>query len=221
MILVGIGSACATAGTRPHDMGAAEHERAANNEERIADYHEDQYDPAGTTTGGTCSSYCFDTWTNPTSRHADEARRHRKLADKHRRASERLRDAEALACGGIPDRDRDVSPFLHAADIESVDVTARGDRKSYVVRFRPIPGVDAGGMQRLLDCHIARNAVLGGEMPQMEYCPLVVPGVAATVVTRGAGVAVQIEAGDPDGAAALESRIEALRARLRDGASGQ
>ena len=216
LVLV-VTASCATAGTRPHDMSAAEHEQAAQREEGSASEHEAQYDPGQWTAGGGCSTYCFDTWSNPTSHHAREAGRHRAVAAEHREASKALRKAEAEHCKNVPERDRDVSPFFHVSDIRKVErVSAGGARETYIVWFSEVPGVDAAGMQRLLDCHAARNAVLGLDSAAMDYCPLVLQGVVATAQEGDKGLRVQIEAVEADSARTLRETVVRLEARLAD-----
>ena len=207
---------CAATGTHPHDMSAAEHERAAKHEERTAEQHQEQYDPDAWTAGsGGCSTYCFDTWSNPTSEHAREARRHRAFAAKHRKASQALREAEARSCVGVPERDRDVSPFFHFGDIEKVERVSEGDAAAtYFISFTEVSGLDADGMQKLLDCHSARNAVLGHEVGDMDYCPLVPRGVEATVEPRESGLGVCIEVRGETSVAAVRDRVHRLEARL-------
>ena len=215
-VLVLAASGCATTGTHPHDMSAAEHERAAKREERAAEHHQAQFDPdAWTTDSGGCSSYCFDTWSNPTSEHAREARRHRTLAAKHRKASQALRDTEASSCVGIPERDRDVSPFFHVHDVEKVELVAEDAASAtYLISFSEVAGLNASAMQKLLDCHLARNAVLGHEVAEMEYCPLVPRDVEATVEPSESGLRVRIEVRGETSVAAVRDRVRQLEARL-------
>lgn len=202
---------CASTGTRPSDMSARQHEQAANQDQRSAQAHQEQYDPnAWSGGGGGCDTLCFATWSNPTSEHAQQARKHRSLAAKHRRASERLREAERRLCAGIPERDRDVSPFFHFADIASVTT----ESEPFEVRFNPIGGLDAGAMQRLVDCHIGRNAVLGLAASKMDFCPLVARGVRAKVRADGNTIVVELEAEDPDGRDEVRARLLRLQALL-------
>lgn len=209
---------CATTGTHPHNMSAADHDRVANREEHVAEGHEAQFDPdTWSTGGGGCSSYCFDTWSNPTQEHASEAQRHRALAAKHRKASLALRDAEEESCVGIPERDRDVSPFFHVDDITSVEqVSADDESATYVVSFSEVAGVDAEGMQKLLDCHSARNAALGHQVPEMDYCPLVLRGVNATAEAGEGGLRVRLKIRGAPSVAETHQRLGRLEARLPD-----
>jgi hypothetical protein len=66
-------------------------------------------------------------------------------------------------------------------------------------------------LQRVVDCHIARNNALGNNMPEMAYCPLVPKGVTAKVASLGNGFAVTIESKDPASAQEVLRRAQALK----------
>ncbi|MGH1347612.1 MAG: hypothetical protein ACRBN8_39005 [Nannocystales bacterium] len=203
-------------------MSAAAHEQAAQGEDREAEAHQKQFREEGWSTGsGGCSTYCFDTWSNPSSEHAKEAKKHRVIAEQHRKASEALRKAEERSCVGIPQRDRDVSPFLHVGDISRVErVSEERASGTYEVEFSRVPGLDAQAMQRLLDCHIARNAVVGQEPAGMESCPLVPTGVEASVEPRGTGILVRIEVVGKESAAQVRAAVDNIEGHLRDENAG-
>ena len=61
-----------------------------------------------------------------------------------------------------------------------------------IVEFRAVPGLTAEWLQRMVDCHIARNAALGHDVPEMPDCPLVPKGASAQVASTGAGFSVAI-----------------------------
>jgi hypothetical protein len=150
---------------------------------------------------------CWTALRNPTDEHIRMAEQHRKLAEKHRAAAEALRDAEAKACVGVSEYDRDISPFEHREDIASVEPLARagvtakdplaGAKMGARITFREVPGLTAERLQRLVDCHLARNAVLGHQGPEMPDCPLVPRGVTAQVQQAPAGLAVEVRADNP------------------------
>lgn len=215
----------APAGTQPHAMSAAEHEAAASQEERASGAHEEQYDPAASATQKSCSptraggGACWTSQTNPTAEHRERAARHRELAARHRSASEALRSAEASACAGIPEEDRDVSPLHHREDIRSVTpleeevktgkaVAAR--LTGAEVTFRAVPGMTAEWLQRLVDCHMARNAAIGHEAASSEMpdCPLTIRGAQATVRSLGDGFAVAIRANEEAAAREILRRAQ-------------
>lgn len=202
---------CASTGTRVSDMSAGKHEEAAHEQTQLAQEHQAQVDPDLWIMGTEgCATFCFDTWSNPSSEHARRAREHRATAAKHRRASATLRTTESRLCAGLSDRDRDVSPFFHIADIASVNT----ESEPFEVRFKPVRGLDVDAMQRLIDCHIGRNAVLGFEAPEMDFCPLVPRGVRAKVRAEGSALVIELKAKGPKGRNEIHARLLRLEARL-------
>jgi hypothetical protein len=142
------------------------------------------------------------------------------MAADHRAAAQALRDAEAQACVGVSDDDRDISPFYHREDITSVQPANRPSPHGkgappYLtgasVTFRAVPGLTAEWLQRVVNCHIARNNALGNDVPEMPYCPLVPKGVAAKVSSTGDGFVVTIESQDPSSAQEILRRAQALK----------
>jgi hypothetical protein len=187
--------ACATSGTDPHAMTAGQHETAATAEGRLV------------------------SWRSP----EKEADAHRKLAHEHRAASQALRDAEQRSCSGISEADRDSSPFSHREDIASIEdsneaTTAYGGRPQVQGRligarivFRAVPGMTKEWLQREVDCHLARNQVVGESDPSMAFCPLAVAHVSASVSSTGNGFAVDVTSNDPDSIKEVVRRAQALK----------
>ena len=211
-------------GTKPHDMSAPQHEAAADQEMRVAAGHQDQYDPNATKESSQCAPYtgCWTSRSNPTAQHGEDAQRHRELAGKHRAASAALADAESRACSGISDEDRDMSPFNRREDIQSVSPLKKevrvGKGVTYretgvTVVFRAVPGLTAEWLQRVINCHLARAAAVGHDMPEMSYCPLVPKGVEAKVTSAGDGFAVNISAEDQATIDEIKRRAQALSVR--------
>lgn len=212
--------ACTPAGTRPHDMSVAAHDEAAGAEDREA-----QADQQGSVEG---STHCGGSRTDGasgapcwTAHEGDEAAmaEHHRLAAAHRAAAEALRDAEAQACVGLSDDDRDSSPFDHRADIASVaeldEDVALGHQTVHrligaAVTLRAVPGLTAEWLERVIACHLARNAALGHQVPEMPSCPLVPRGVSASAHSVGGGFAVEIRADSPEGAADVLARAQSL-----------
>lgn len=137
-------------------------------------------------------------------------------------ASETLRRAEGSACAGIPEDDRDMSPFDHHEDIRSVsplqdeDNVDRSSSRRMAgaeVVFRAVPGMTAEWLQRVVNCHLARNAAIGHETAaaDMPYCPLTLRGVQASVRSVGDGFVVAIRADDEETSKEILRRAEALR----------
>ena len=73
-----------------------------------------------------------------------------------------------------------------------------------------VRGLTQEWLQRLVNCHLARNAAVGHEMPEMPYCPLVPRGATAQVRSVGDGFAVDIQADDSDAAGEILRRAQAL-----------
>jgi hypothetical protein len=209
-------------------MSATEHEAAANQEQQAGQAHGEQYDPAATASTENCSparargSVCWTAETNPTAGHSKDAERHHELAEKHRAASEALRTAEASACSGIPAEDRDVSPFAHGPDIRSVSPLQEEVKTGKVstnrvagaeVVFQAVPGMTAEWLQRVADCHLARNAAIGPEAAaaEMPHCPLALRGAQARVRSVGDGFAVAIRSDDVETSKEILKRAEAMR----------
>lgn len=198
-------SACspATPGAKPTDMSANDHARAAAEHDRTADVT-----PTGTETcssgrvvDASLSGAC---WT----RAADQAEAHRRMAADHRAASAALRDSEAKACAGVGPNDRDESPFGHPDDLVGVEplVSTTSSSKGSTahtdgatITIRAVPGLTAEYLQRVVSCHLARNASMGFAMDEMSFCPLAVKGASAIVSSGSGSFRVDIR-GDGDAA---------------------
>jgi hypothetical protein len=202
-------------------MSQAQHEQAAAAHENEASPHAAQFDPNAQTATTHCDGKhpCWTSTSNPTKEHMEEANKHHKMAADHRAAAKALATAEAQACAGLSDDDRDMSPFHHSEDISGVrpaiqHVTgkqAADVTDGAVVTFRAVPGLTAEWLQRIVDCHIARNNALGNDVPEMPYCPLVPKGITAKVSSAGAGFDVTIESQDPKTAQEVLRRAQALK----------
>lgn len=230
--LVASTAACAsTPGAQPHDMSTAGHEAMASREDKSAAAHAAQYDPSATgEKGGRCGAepwisdigggVCWTSVNNPTAEHLNEAERHRKMAADHRAGSKALQDAEASACVGLSEQDRDMSPFAHREDIAKVEpLSTSGSPKSpsrtvgAIVTFRATPGMTAQWLQRLVDCHLARSSAMGHDVPEMAYCPLMPKNTTARVTAAGAGFDVEIRSNDSDSVKEILKRAQALVGR--------
>jgi hypothetical protein len=228
-LFVAAGCATTTPGARPHDMSAAQHEQEAQAHARTAETHATEYDPEARVSQKRCAGGdrigveypCWTSELNPTAKHRRAAEEHRRHAADHRAASAALRHAEARACVGINPDDRDMSPFVHVEDIVSVEELVDHARGGYAkphvrkvgarVTFHAVPGMTAERLQRMIDCHLARNASLGHVVPEMGNCPLVPKGVKAQVKATGNGFVVEIRSDDPETAREILSRAERLR----------
>ena len=202
MSVVAFAIAGCASGRVPHQASAAEHDAAAKDNAALAAAHERAAEDAPP---------CADIpdiyeicWTRSDTEqaHRDLAERHRRLAAAHSAEADALREAEARACVGVAEEDRDISPFLRSDDIlrvEMLDAGAAEDESTIpVVRvtFGKVPGLDNENLERLIGCHLARNAALGHDVPEMEYCPLVPHGAQARVAADGGDLTVTIAAGE-------------------------
>jgi len=207
-------------------MSAAQHEQQARQETSAADRDAAKYDPGALAVAQGCGPYdgvCWRSKRNPTARFRDMAEQHRRAAAEHRAASAVLRDIEATACTGIAAEDRDISPFERTDDVASAapltEERATGVGRSRTVTvgarvvFYPVPGLTPEKLQREVDCHLARAAVLGHELPEMPDCPLVPKGAQARVVVTEHGLTVEIRGEDSTAAADIIARAERLKIR--------
>ena len=90
-------------------------------------------------------------------------------------------------------------------DIQGVEPITKesGSLRGIMVTFKNVRGLTVPALQRIVDCHLARNAALGHDVPEMVNCPLV-PRVKATVLKSDAGITVKIVAEDDAAATALQ-----------------
>lgn len=218
-VALAVGCAPRTPGANPHDMSAAQHEKMASEEHAEAEAHSARYDRNPCGAGGSGADVCWTQTVSPTKEQLEQAEEHKRRAAEHRAASQALRDAEARACAGIRDEDRNTSPFEHREDIESVEklyAPPSGGKNSTqrfegaTLTFRAVPGLTAQWLQRVIDCHLARNAALGHDVPEMAYCPLVPKGVTASVTPTRTGFAVAIRGSDNESANEIWRRAQAL-----------
>lgn len=210
-------AACATTaeGTKPHDMSTAQHEAAAAREEAAAEAAASE-SGAGQSCG---DKVCWTSVANPSEQNNADAKHHEELAEQHRAAAEALRAAEAEACAGIDEADRVTSPFFHREDIinvtkAEVPVNEGQDVVSVfaggTAEFRAVPGMTVQWLQRLVDCHQARAASVGYSMPEMNYCPLMLKDVTATVTPAHGAFAITVTSKDGETAEEIWRRMSAL-----------
>ena len=224
MVWTACGGSSTSPGARPHDMSASAHDREAAAHDAAATEHGSRYEPGIADPCDPRMATCWNAARTSTYQHGQEAEHHAQVAAEHRRASAAVRAAEQAACGGVPATDRDTSPFERIADIATVaplaeqptsarERDATATRSGIVVTFQRVPGLTADRLQRMVDCHLARNAALGHAVPEMNDCPLVPRGVAARVRQGGDSLAVEIRASDAATAQEIQRRGERLLAR--------
>ena len=214
-------AACSGSQVNPHSNSVAGHEQEAAAEDKASTEHSGKYDPKQTSKTEHCDgsaatkfstgSPCWTETVNPTDQHLAEAKEHEELAAKHRAAAKALQDAEAKSCVGVSNADRDMSPFHHKDDIAKVTFAGpTGNETSATIFFKPIAGLTVDSLQKIVDCHLARNAALGHVVPEMPYCPLVPNGAKATVSTIDGAIAVTVTDDDAAGRKDVIQRAKKL-----------
>lgn len=205
-----LGACASSQAVAPHEMSSVNHEREAQREEQAALAHTDY-----------CAKNapCWTSAAHPTDKQKAEAEEHLQHAAQHRAAAQALRDAEATACSGMSLTEIATSPFYHREEIVSVAKVDKPvpqqtlDQSTVFVGgqavFRATPGLTAEWLQRVVQCHQARAAAVGFDMPEMSYCPLVLRGAQASVSSVGDGFAISVTSDDPATAAEIWRRIEA------------
>lgn len=219
--LLGCG-ASTSPGAHPHAMSAAGHDREAAAHDAASAEHRARYEPGIADPCEPRLATCWNAMRTSNERHGPEADEHARIAGEHRRASAALRDAEARACKNLPDTDRDISPFERTADIARVEqLSDRGADASsvatgIVVTFRLVPGLTRARLERMVECHLTRNAALGHVIPEMPDCPLVPRGAMARVTSVGDALAVEIRGEDKNAIGEIRARGERLVERVRE-----
>lgn len=215
-------AACASSGTKPQDMSTSEHEAAATSTQAEAAKHAKDFSSSASVSVGQCPAGegpCWISEVNPTEEHKKKAGKYASLAAKHRAAGQALQEAEARACSGVPERDRDLDPISRREDIagatpvyapvQSGD-TIQSVMRGAVVTFRGVRGLTAASLQRLVDCHLARGAAMGHPASEMPDCALFLKGVTATARNVGGGVALELLGDDEASATEIWNRVRRL-----------
>jgi hypothetical protein len=233
LLAVGCGSAAKIGpepnepGTGTNEQGAAQHRAAAQLESARLERHKELYDPhakqgitrcdPGSPERYPSAPICWVETVNPTAVHLEEVEAHRMRAVQHRKAARELQDVEDRACAEVATEDRDMSPFSHRGDILGVSPLEEGKGKTKrlvgaTVVFRSVPRLSTAELQRIMDCHLARNAVIGHEVAgaEMEHCPLTERGASARVRAVEGGFAVDVWAPDASVGQAIWRRAQSL-----------
>jgi hypothetical protein len=177
-------------------MGIEQHEEAALAEKRAA-AASDPCVSGRVATTAPC-------WTE----HADEVDEHERAAAGLQHEAD-LQRAEQQACAEVPKEERTRSPFSHRADILSVQPlvakSANGRTRDVgvIVVFAKVPHLTAEMLGQIVACHLARNAALGTDRPDLEYCPLTVnplgfKNLKFNVTERPEGFALALETSDSE-----------------------
>lgn len=203
LLVVGCGGPAVT------PLSVTGHEAQAQHHEEMAVKHEAK-------AGAKTPPHHID-WSDATSKeHIDEAARHRALAAEHRARSQSLRDSESQACDGLEDNDRDEGPFVHKADVVSVEPLVATEGKQAVKRqsgsrivFRAVPGLTEEWLQRLVACRLAVAKALNYEASSVKDDVLAIRGIQVKVRAAGAAFIVDIEADDAASVTEIRRRLQA------------
>jgi hypothetical protein len=212
--------ACATSTSLRGPTGSREERVAAAREDRALGVLERQKPESGepacpVAADGDPTPICWTSELSPTRAFEVHVDQRYQVAAERRRGSQALRDAETKACDGISVADRAESPFAHREDIidvEELRVPAPDGKVSLgaTVQFRDIPELTAQRLQRAVDCHLARDAALGHDVPEMSYCPLVPPGARAKVTAGTNGYYIEVLSDDDRAGREIARRARAL-----------
>jgi hypothetical protein len=142
------------------------------------------------------------------------------LAQEHLDAASRLRNEERVACDGVPDADRLGGPFAQAQNVTHVDVVR--DRvllpKGFLepvgvaVYLRAEPGMTQQWLGRIVACHVAHVAAMGGED---RPSPLSVANTQVAVSSTSVGFRITVTSKDSGIARSVIDKGEELAANAR------
>ena len=80
-----------------------------------------------------------------------------------------------------------------------------------LIAFQSVEGMTAPRLERLVTCHLARNACLDDGAKDVAYCPLALKNVKATVTQTADGLfAIAVRSDDPTVAEEILRRAQAL-----------
>jgi hypothetical protein len=224
-------AACASA-QQPQPVGYAEHMHAAETHEakamqldkkaRITEAPVRTYNCGDTvladqtTVGGErleLATPCFDA-TEETAVHEHWAAEHeRNEAKRDRQAAANLVETELHSCQGIPERERQHSPFAHKSSIASVEAYREGGKLRGVrISFKPVRGLTAEWLERDIQCQQARYATLGQPADYLPRDPTLVPNAHVGVSDVDHHIEVLVIAPDGDSGQLAFQRAQDLLA---------
>lgn len=169
-------TACSSqsAGSKPDDMSADEHQEHSGEHQKKAEEHQEQYDPDARSTRSRVRAETQGDVTykrevyNPTEFHNKLNERHKRHAEQHQKAAEQLRSFEEDHCSRFPEETRAACPLM--GQIEKVDDIERGVQLTFA---------DGAPVEAIVDhmkCHFAFARADGYE--GMDQCPLYLEGVS-------------------------------------------
>lgn len=112
---------------------------------------------------------------------------------------EQFAQSEPGVCAGIPIREREQSPFSDQYALQTVEpMTDDGQLVGVRVVFKEGQDLDADAMQREIECHRARWAVVDNPAGWVPNDPTMIEGAKVDVVERAGRVEVIVTAPTPD-----------------------
>jgi hypothetical protein len=140
-------------------------------------------------------------------------------AEEHLAAARELRERERSACAEVPDVDRDQGPFARRDRIVATkELRARLFPKApeqtvgVSVEIRATPGTTEQWLGRIVQCHLAHYAVVGGASADPGD-PLTTPGARVSVAATQVGFRVAITSPSSEVARQLLEKGLALSAK--------
>jgi len=222
-MLLGLAGCALCATACAPTLGAAQHDAAAVRAEGKARQHETHYLPGQREYFEDCPMAsplhaipCWSRERNPGDAELRLADQDRQAAAAHRKASLALRAAEARACSGLADKDRDRSPLSRADEVARVLLvrdpwteTQPPREVAALIFFQPLRDANATWLQQVVDCHLARNAALGpGAAPAGD--PLGVEGVQVHAGGPPEALYLFLDARTPAGMSEVATRSRRL-----------
>ena len=209
---------CAHPSTEPHEMSLQGHEEAARQASQESERLRENPCPPTTGEAVQTNAVC---WTPSLASEAQRARaaeQQQRLAEAHGKAAAELREEADSACAGVAEADRVTIPFFHVQDLDGArplraphDSKRPGQPKIGVTIFvRPVLGLTEQRLQRLVNCHLAQNALVGHVSAVEPDCPLVPAGVSAAVRSASDRFAVDIKGSSPEVVKEIETRTRLL-----------
>lgn len=119
--------------------------------------------------------------------------------------------AKQAWCRRLPAEELDHTPFDHREDVIAVSAEHEGGRiRGARIRFASVPGLTAAWLHRTLLCHRDIAAATGFDPTYLPTSPAGIAGATTTVLEDPSGPIVVVWADDPEAAATIYDRAEAL-----------
>jgi hypothetical protein len=203
----------------PPEMSVEAHEAVATAADSSARANVEQVLTEAPSKPTPCDGSTAPCWTvteSSATRQLEEAQALHRIANEHREVAVALHDAEASACGGVAAGDRDISPLTRREDITStgrlmgrtVAKSPTDEPRGAFVTIRAVRGLTRQYLQRVLECHLARNASMGYGVHRGD--PQAIQGASVAVDSLGDGFRIELSSDDWDTAREIMRRTLAL-----------